>query len=205
MAISKTGIANLALSRIGEGAIESIDDSGDEVARKIKTVFEHSVRHQSRMSLWQFLKARAVLTQNATAPAFGYSYSYNLPEDFIRMISVNDLDAWDKEDWYELESGKLLLDQDSAKIVYVKYIEDTNKYDSLFVEALSVLIASKLAVIIRQDENLSVALLQEWKQSALPDAVVADGNEQIHRAKKPTLNSEWIASRRWIQRSPGTF
>jgi len=205
MANSKTAIVNLALSRVGEPAIESIDDTGSEVARKVRTVYEHCVKTLSRMTQWQCLKKRVQLTQNATAPAFGYSYSYNLPEDFVRMISVNDIDAWDQEDWYELEQGKLLIDQDEAKIVYVAYTEDTTKFDPLFTEALSVLLASRLATIIRQDENLAIALYQEYKQSALPDAIVADGNEQYHRPKKPTDTSEWIQSRRYVTGVPSSW
>jgi hypothetical protein len=120
MAISKTGIANLALSRLGEPAISSIDDTGSVVAGHCRTVFEHSVRQMARLSQWQCLKQRAVLTQNSPAPAFGFSYSYNLPENFVRMITVNDTDAWDQEDWFEIEQGKLLIDYDTAKIVFVQ-------------------------------------------------------------------------------------
>lgn len=199
MALSKTAIANQALSRLGQPAIQDIDDSASVIAVKLENIFEQSVRALGRMHPWKCLKARAVLTQNATAPLFGYTYSYNLPENFIRMVSLNDTDSWDQEDWYTIEQGQLLTDEDAAKIVYVKYITDSTVYDALFIEALATYMAAKAATIIRQDEQLGLALMQEFKQKALPDAVVVDGNEEYRRPSKHSHNSEWLSSRRGLQ------
>lgn len=143
------------------------------------------------------LQARQQLTVNAAAPDFGYNYSYNLPDNWLRMITLNDIDAWDNDDWYEIEGRTLLTDHDEAKIVYTQYVDDSTKYDPLFVAALVVYLAAKLAKPIAGDEDQGRLLMAEFKQMAFPNAAVVDGDDDSRRPRKPTDRSEWIQGRRY--------
>jgi len=87
----------------------------------------------------------------------------------------------------------------------MKYNSDSTQYDSLFIGALTVYLAAKLATAIRQDEALGLQLMQEFRQVVLPEALTVDGNEEELRSSKPTDQSEWIASRRAVTAHPYRF
>lgn len=198
--ISRTDIANAALSRIGQKAVSDIDYGPDLTAGAVRLVFEQTVRTMGRQHPFKCLLRRQALVQNTVAPAFGWSYAYDLPPELLRLKTLNDLDAWNLENFYTIEDNTLLCDVDSAKIVYTAYTADSTKYDPLFVEALIVLLAAKLATRIRQDEQLGLALMQEYRQIALPDAVVVDANEHFQRPPHPGDYSRWVAARGYTDR-----
>lgn len=192
---SKTDIANQALARVGAPTIIDIDDTSNTEARVVSNVFEQCVRQLGRMHRWNHLKARTSLAQLATAPSFGWTYQYQLPTDCIRLETVNGYDPGDIEDEYEIEGRKILTDSDECKITYIQYKEDTGEYDPLFVEALALLIASKIAVSIRQDEAMASRLYEEFMRYALPAARKSDGNELRKNRILMGNDSAWIKSR----------
>lgn len=196
MSLSKTNIANQALSRVGAKTILDIDDTNSTSARVIKNVFEASVREVSRMHDWNCLKARASLAQNATGPDFGWSYQYNLPVDCEKLCTVNGYEDGTTEDLYEIEGRTILTDSDECKITYIQYKEATGDYDSLFIEALVVWLASKIATSIRQDESVSKMMRDEFHMRILPAARMKDGNERKRKRVYPSVESEWV-NRRW--------
>lgn len=198
MALSKTDIANQALGRVGAAAIMSLDDQDNKSAREVKLVFEQSVRELGRTSEWNCLKARANLAQLTDSPAFGWSYAYQLPADFIRLVKLNGTDGDDYPgDEYEIEGLSLLTDEAEAKIQYIAYREDTNVYDPLFVDALVVLIASKIAVPLRGGDytEMAAGLRREYETVTLPRARQKDASERKRRRYDPTSESRWLWSR----------
>jgi hypothetical protein len=192
---SKTDIANQALSRIGAKTIMDLDDTTSTSARVVKNVFEQSVREVGRFHDWNCLMERSNLAQLSTPPAFGWEYQYQLPTNCLKLCTVNGYEIGDNEDAYDVEGRKILTDSDECKITYVAYKEDTGEYDPLFVEALVVYIAAKIATSIRQDENLASQLKQEFYQYALPKARKKDGNEKRQRRIDIANDSDWIRSR----------
>lgn len=196
MALSKTDICNQALARVGGKTIMDIDDDEAKNARVCKNVFEAVVREVGRQADWNCLKARSELGQLSTAPAFGWDYQYQLPSDFLRLTHLNGIEYHGQvQDEYEIEGTVLLTDAESAKVQYIKYSEDTPKWDALFTNAVVVLLASRIAVPLRQDENMAQALLTEYERIALPQARKTDANERKLRRYDPCSESRFIASR----------
>lgn len=60
-AMTKTDIANLALSKIAESLIDDIDDTGDKRARLAKLFYEPALREILRAHFWDFAKTPARL------------------------------------------------------------------------------------------------------------------------------------------------
>lgn len=196
MALSATDICNLALARIGEEAIMDITDDSIKSARACNVAFEPVAREVARMGEWNCLKKRVALAQIAEAPAFEWEYQYQLPSDFISLVEVNGSDYHGQaQDKWEIEGRVLLTDAETANIRYIAYVEDTAQWDSLFSNAVAVLLAARIAVLIRQDENLATALIREFESVALPRARMKDGNERRVRRFDPTLESRFIAAR----------
>lgn len=204
MADGRTDIANLALNHVGEPPIMDLDDDNHPTARIVKLIFNPTIREVGRDHVWNCLKKRDIAAKLVLAPIFGYANQFQLPTDFLRLVELNGSDVNERKIDYEIEAGPaggrvLLSDAEEAKIQYIHFTEDTTIFDSLFTEALAILMASKIATQIRQDAK-GVELLQRYKQSALPGARKVDSNE---RRRRPHDNRE--RSRSLSSRITGTF
>lgn len=175
----------------------NIDDSGEVRSRRVKVVFEPTVREIARTHRWNCLTARADLPRDTTAPLFEWTYQYELPTNCVRLLSLNGYEYSNSiQDDYIIEGRKILTEADEAKITYVQYTDDVGAYDPLFTEALVVLLASKLATIFRQDENLGLSLKSEYLRDVLPRARRVDGNERKIQTNIQSKDSLWQKSRR---------
>lgn len=145
---------------------------------------------------WNCLKARQQLAANAT-PAFGWDYSYTLPTQCVRLMTVNghDNDTGNKEDFYEIEGRDILTDANECKITYIKYSDNTPIWDPLLRLAVVIRLASKLAHKISQDHELGFALLQTYEKQILRQAQKIDSNERKKAPYNPVKDSKWIAAR----------
>jgi len=195
MSVSRTDIANLALNHVGEPPITNLLDDQNATARIVKVVFDPTIREMGRDHEWNCLRTRADIPRDGTNPPFGYAYRYQLPLDFIRLFRLNGRDVQKRKDLFDIEGRFLLTDAETAQIQYSKFERDSTVYDSKFVEALALLIGSKIAIQIRQDEALKGFLKQEYNR-ALSSARKVDGNETNQAPYDGRSESGWIAARR---------
>lgn len=170
MATSVVDICNNALIRIGSKTITSLTD-GDKVANSCNTIYERTRDTLLRMHLWNFAMKRTQLASEEDAPAFGFSYSYPLPSDFIRVKQLDESD-----DPYKIEAGKLLTDAAEVKLIYVSRIEDVAQFDPLFTEALVLLLAINLSYILIGSNGREASLKEELNKTLFL-AKQVDGQE----------------------------
>lgn len=196
MALTITEVCNQALGRVGAQRIMSIDDLGSKAASACKNVFETTVLEVARAADWNCLRKRVELGQLADAPAFEWTYQYQLPSDFVNLIELNGVDyvGQVQDDW-EIEGKLLLTDAESAKIKYTAYVDDVSQWDPGFANAVAVLIAAKIATPMRQDEGLAQALMSEYQRVTLPQARQKDANERRVPRFDPTRESRFVNSR----------
>lgn len=189
MATSVVDICNNALVRIGSKTITSLTD-GDKVANACNTVYTRMRDTLLRQHIWNFAVTRSTLASEETAPAFGYNYSYPLPADFIRAVSLADTDSP-----YKIEQGKLLIDDSSVKLIYVARIEDVTKFDPLFVECLILMMAINLSYILIGSNTREAALKEELK-TTLFLAKQVDGQDDTPDSLNAStfLESKWSGS-----------
>jgi hypothetical protein len=200
MAVSRTDIANAALGRVGAKPIMDLDDPDSLTARICKLVFDPTIEEVGRSAEWNCLKDRADLAQLSETPAFGWAYQYQLPTGCLKLVKLNGTasDA-DPSDEYEIEGKKILTDAETAKIQYIKFTTDTNQYDSLFIDAVVVLLAAKIAIPIRGGgfAEMTAALKSEYEQVALPKARKRDAAERKRVRYNPASESRFIRARRF--------
>jgi|SRR5215217_3713125 len=198
MALTKTNICNQALGRIGSPHIMDIEDANSKSARVCKETFEIAVREVARAGEFNCMKKRIELGRLTEAPAFGWPYQFQLPANFISMVELNGVfvSGVRGENW-EIEGDKLMTRAESAKVQFIGYDENTQNWDPLFVNAIVVLLASKIALPVRQDDALAQALLTEYERVALPKARMKDGNERKKRPFAPWETSRFVQSRRY--------
>jgi hypothetical protein len=187
----------MALGMVGAQRIMDLDDAGSKSARLCQLVFDASVKEVGRSADWNCLKDRATFGRLVAAPVFGWAYQYQQPVDCLRVIKINGTrhDA-DPGDEFEIEGRLLLTDADVCNAVFTRYTDDSNQFDSLFTDALATLIASKIAVPLRQDgAEMAQALFSQYERVKLPKARVKDGGERKKRRFDPCAESRVIASR----------
>ena len=131
---SNVALCNRFLTRIGANQIQSLDDEVKE-ARVCKANFDFLRDDVNSAHAWGFAVKRVELAQSATAPVYGASYAYAIPEDLLGFITeYNELQGIDAP--YRIEGDYIVTNTASVKIEYVARITDLNKWSILAREAL---------------------------------------------------------------------
>lgn len=193
-----TTVCNAALARLGEARIFELDDD-NAAARACKLNFPLTRDEVLRSHWWNFAADRAELSQLSETVAFGWDYAYQLPADCLRVLAVNGVSAaGDPSEQWEIEGGKLLHDSSTAEIRYIKRVSDLNLFDSLALEALIVLLASKIAPAIQGGSTGKANdLKEEYHRIIAPMAKRVDANET--RAASQNQMDAMLAGSRAIQ------
>lgn len=140
--ISEVMIANFAATTLDDVQLTSLEDNtplGRFLAREYGPCRDELLRKFP----WPFAKRRAVLTPTATAPAFEYTYAYNLPNLCLRLlpITVDGLKYGEKVA-FDLEGRQILTNEGPAlKIRYIEKVQSPATFDPLFARALGQMLA----------------------------------------------------------------
>jgi len=185
-AISKADICNLALDHLGqqdsEDPVTNIDAPATQTEVICSRWYDVTRCMLLRKHPWNFALKRAILTPTNTAPLFGYTRAFNLPNDFIRLATLEDsstLDPYFKTD-YQLESNQILLDADESSSMNLRYVsnfEDVTKMDALFIDALAVRMALRMAFKFTAS-NTDIQRLEQLDRDILQAAKSIDGQER---------------------------
>ena len=163
MASSEVTICNLALGKLGAGSIIAIDEESTE-ARVCRLHYAQTRDEVLRSHRWNFAIRPETLVQSAERPAFGWAFQYALPTDCLRVLEMNNWDMSKRTGCWEVEGQMLVTDSDVAQIRYVQRVTDCNKFDSLFVEALALRLASKINMPLNGSSGMAQALLGEYEK-----------------------------------------
>lgn len=190
--MTPTDLCNLALDILKEAPISSIDDARP-MAQWCKRNFAVSRDSLLARADWNFALKRDVLASNAQGPAFGWSYSYTLPADCIRLLPLT-VNGYSESQpiAHEVEGGKILTNyKGPLKIRYVARTEQYAGYPAAFVEALSAYIAMKGAHWITGKQGYQQVAAQLFDR-AMNNAWLVDA---IEGTNPRAADNEWIAMR----------
>lgn len=197
---SSVDIANSALTKLGEARIMALSDNV-KAAREINAIFEIRRDALLRSYNWNFATKRTSLPALVDAPAWGYSYAYQIPSDCLRVVQVNDfwlitgfsdfLGGPDDEP-FKIEDGKIVTDYSAPlKIRYLRRVSNSGEFDSAFIEVFAYDLAYECCEAITQS-NTKKESLKEGRKDALRAAVRANAIELPPRS---IPDDSWIASR----------
>ncbi len=172
-------ICNLALAHLGEDSITALTD-GSVRANACALQYPITRDEVLRSHRWNFALVRATLTAN-TAPLFGFSYSYVLPEDCLRVVEFNDTEIDGDVGEFRIEGRSLVTDDETAKILYVRREDDYTAYDAIFIQALALKLAVALSETIRGTTGKTGELLAAYERYTAPQARRIDANEGKRR------------------------
>lgn len=156
MAESVIQICNLALSRIGDEQITSLND-GSKAASKC-SLFWPSVRDAVlRAHPWNCAIAQKELAALSDAPLFKWDAQYPLPSDFLRVHHIFNSSGTEVTS-YEIQGQNILCDEDSPIYLgYVYRLTDVVKYDSLLTMTLVARLAAEICVDLTGSERSAQA------------------------------------------------
>jgi len=184
---SKVDICNLALTQLGADRIVAIDEDSEN-ARKMNAVYTRILRSTLRKHPWNFACKEVTLATLAETPVIDdYTYVFQLPSDFIRLVKT---DLAETDD-YKILGRKIYSNESTLKIKYVYYVEDPNEYDDLFTDTLAARLAAELAFSISGDKALA-KLANDIYRDKLREAKTIDSQEET--PDQLTAN-EWLDAR----------
>lgn len=177
--ISSVKICNMAISHVGDDStIESLSESSAEAAAcsiwydwsRIQTLEGHN---------WDFAIKRATLALLETNPTEDWAYRYNYPTDCVKArLIVNPLGRAADPVPFTVEASSdgqvttILTDQENAKLIYTMDVEDPTRFSSMFIDALSWRVASRIAFsltgkreIVRDSETIAAQHLNAAQNS----------------------------------------
>ena len=173
---SEVQICNIALQLIKHSKQITSLTSGTKEANAAELVYDEMRDLLLDMHHWNFATRRVQLGQLSadSAPAFEWDHAYQLPADFIRVMSVHEHDTGDDMVAYKIEGDQILADADEIYLRYVGRVEDPNKMPPTFRRALSKLVAAQLATALSSSVSLSKELFAQFHDQDLPFAKSTD-------------------------------
>ncbi len=192
MAISETGICNQAIMKVGAKPLIQRLGEDSENGRACIT-FYNSVRDAVlRSHPWNCAIHRTTITALAEAPDSDYDHQYQMPVTpwCLRVLQVGTLR--DQPVIWRIEGRRILTNEGSPPIVYIKRITDTNEFDPLLVDVLVLKLAIKLSMPLSKDPRIQKALIEELEGISLPEARSIDGQEG---SVQQIQTDDWITAR----------
>lgn len=129
------------------------------------------LKAQLRRYPWNFARARAILAADTTAPDFGWSYRYLLPQS-PRWARVWDIDDPRQRAWWPcgdtvrfiVEGGYLLTNRPGPlKVRGIAEILDATAFDGLFTEIMTIELAAFCCLTVTGSPELQQNLMKEGK------------------------------------------
>lgn len=154
---SVVDICNSALAAVGSKAIVSLSDNSER-ARVLLTVYNSSRQSLLRMHPWNFAMKQATLAILSGVTPFEFGYAYELPADCLRLVRV-----YQGQSRYEVLGRAVYSNDDQMRVYYVSDITDSTQFDTVFIECLTLKIASDIAYSITQNLTLADQLTKEYE------------------------------------------
>lgn len=134
------------------------------------------------------------VTGGANYPS-GWAYKYPLPEDLLLLVALNERPTEGVEEEFEIMGSALYTNESQAVIKYTWANPDTTRYDTLFVECLTLKLAAMLATPLRQDDTEISSAMEGLYLKKLAGARTKNAGERKPRRFNPVSNSRFIGSR----------
>ena len=120
--VSKVEIWNRALDLLGERItiLDATETSAN--ANLCRRTYERVYKAVQRGYPWKCLTSQASLAADASAPAFGYSLQYSVPNDFGRLLQIYRESKFVNQSPWRLQKDKIQTDIEAPlEILYLSY------------------------------------------------------------------------------------
>lgn len=197
---SPVDICNLALDELKQSPVNSIDTPQTATERICARRYDAVRQECLAASSWKFAIKRVKLSPNIVPPAFGYTYAYDLPNDYIRRVTTGDDYLRDIDRDFQLENGQILLptgtpsgsdtDPTTLYLRYIYDITDVSSFSPLFVAYFVLKLALRMSNKFAISTSLKAQIKDDFKDCEL-EAKSVNGQERVPiRIQKSRLLSK---------------
>lgn len=172
MSVSAVSICSNALLLLGDKPIDSFDVNNDRT-RLVANLYTMKRDRVLRSHPWNCATKRVVLSPDTETPAFGWSYQFQLPGDWLRTLSIGNDGA---EDDYAIEGRAVLMDTNVCRLRYIFRNEVEATWDALLIEAMTQVMVAALTYPITKSTTKQ-ATEEEIVKRVLKEARAIDGQE----------------------------
>lgn len=136
--LSEVAVANMAVDVIDDYPLTSLDDD-TKVGRFMARNFGPARDEILQRYPWHFAKKRALVAASATAPAFGWDYAYNFPDDCLKPLPLRTDGEWNGQPIpFEVESRQILTDKSGPlKLLYIRRVTAMSQWTPLAARVLA--------------------------------------------------------------------
>lgn len=179
--MNSTDIANAALALVCEQRVSSISDDSEH-GRRVRDALPLVVREVLSEFPWRCARRRVSLSQLSAPPDFGWRFQYQLPADFLRLVSLNgdNVNGFDVTQFC-VEGDRLLTHASRADAVYIFDVTGDrtgngfSNLDALCAEAIYTKLAARLSFGFTQNSR------REQELGAVYERVLAKAKSKSTR------------------------
>jgi hypothetical protein len=171
MPLNNVALASRALMRIGCKPISSFTDGTAE--SEIAGALYGPIRDAILSAYgWSFATGQMALTRLTEAPLADYSYSYGLPNDFLRALSAGSGGRGRGLD-YRISRNVLHTDAEEVLLTYI-FLPDESEFPPFFAAALIARLAAEFTIPLTESTSRAEVLYrladEEFRKAKQIDA-----------------------------------
>jgi hypothetical protein len=182
-------ICNLALDELKQNPINSLTTPVTNAEFACLRWYDATRLECLAQHPWKFATKRDILTPDPTAtPPFGYTYAYNLPSDWVRLVTIGDDYLNDLKREFEIENNQILTptgtsatDTLSLQIRYIFDQDDVTTFSPLFIKYFYLQLALNMATKFSTSSTIRASIRDEFKDIEMQAKAV---NGQDRRPKR---------------------
>lgn len=182
---SEVEICNMSLEELGVDTITSLTDDTSKRAQTCNRHYEATRDELLKMHDWHWARKRVALNRLVATPLNDYSWQFQLPTDFLRVVK-----AYPEGCPYNIVGTLLESNEPSVNLLYVWRVTDPLTFDPLFVSALAYRLAWKMAMTLTGSRERASDMLQKYSDalgistnrdssSDTPDEYVSDNLQAV--------------------------
>jgi hypothetical protein len=194
MAVTKLGLCNQALCRIGASRINTFDYAASEEIPKEAELcllwWDQVVDEVLCAHPWNCAITRADISASQSAGAdWGYTYKYQLPVNpkCLRVLEMEDSDT----EW-RVEGGYLYTDETEVCIMYVARITNPALFTPLLAKAIYSRLAQVLLPALTENVTLGDVLENEYRNTMSE----ARGTDAMESSIRELDTTTWLDARK---------
>lgn len=170
MALTAIGLCSRALLKLGARTISSFDEGSAEaeVAANLYPPLRDALLSAHP---WSFATGQATLPRLTAEPVADFAYAYQLPADFLRVVSAGG-DGRGRGLVYRIVENRLHTDSDHVTLTYV-FHPDERTFPPFFDQALITTLAAEFCLPLTESTSRAEFLIkladEEYRRAKLID------------------------------------